>query len=73
MVQAVADVPCALFAPELLQAYLDAQVILTERDPEGWVRSIESVFWYILRLRIWKVLEIVDTVTSLSSSALTDF
>jgi hypothetical protein len=37
--QAVADVPGILFAKELIQAYPDAKVILTTRNPERWWRS----------------------------------
>jgi hypothetical protein len=37
---AVTDLPCALFAKELLEAYPDAKVILTVRDsPQQWVAS----------------------------------
>jgi Sulfotransferase domain len=39
---AVTDVPCAIFGPEMLQAYPDAKVILNRRtDEEAWVRSSE--------------------------------
>ena len=40
---AVTDIPCATFGPELLQAYPNAKVILNRRtDEEAWVRSIRQ-------------------------------
>lgn len=40
---AVTDIPCAIFGPEMLQAYPDAKVILNRRtDEEAWVRSVRS-------------------------------
>ncbi|KAJ7606809.1 efflux pump antibiotic resistance protein [Roridomyces roridus] len=36
---AVTDAPCNLFAPELIDAYPDAKVILMERDIEAWYKS----------------------------------
>ncbi len=33
--QAVLDVPCIMFVEELLAAYPDAKVVLTERPVEG--------------------------------------
>ncbi len=42
---AVSDVPAVLFSPELLEAYPDAKVILTTRDPEKWVDSMRSSIW----------------------------
>lgn len=35
---AVADVPAACFASELIEAYPDAKVILTNRDVDEWYR-----------------------------------
>ncbi len=34
--QAVCDVPAACFATELMEAYPDAKVILTNRDIDAW-------------------------------------
>ncbi|CAG8961566.1 hypothetical protein HYFRA_00006100 [Hymenoscyphus fraxineus] len=39
---AVTDVPCASFVPELIVAYPDAKIILSTRDADGWVRSMEG-------------------------------
>lgn len=38
--QAVTDIPAVLFADELVDAYKDAKVVLTERDVEGWIKSV---------------------------------
>ncbi|GIJ92711.1 hypothetical protein Asppvi_001989 [Aspergillus pseudoviridinutans] len=40
--QAVADMPAAYFAPELIQAYPDAKVILTIRDIDEWHESVKN-------------------------------
>jgi hypothetical protein len=37
---AVTDIPCTLFAPELLAAYPEAKVILTSRDIDPWFKSV---------------------------------
>ena len=37
---AVTDTPCNLFAPELLNAYPNAKVILTTREVEAWFKSV---------------------------------
>ena len=41
-VAAVTDAPCNVFAPELLDAYPDAKVILVEREIESWYKSWEQ-------------------------------
>lgn len=43
-VDAVSDVPAALFYNELLGAYPDARVILTVRNVDDWWRSIQRLF-----------------------------
>ncbi|KAJ7627485.1 P-loop containing nucleoside triphosphate hydrolase protein [Roridomyces roridus] len=40
--QVVADVPGILFAEDLIQAYPDAQIIITTRDPDRWWRSFRE-------------------------------
>merc|ERR1719262_1149059 len=37
---AVTDIPCACFAPELIAAYPDAKLILTTRSAESWHASM---------------------------------
>ncbi|KAJ7081135.1 P-loop containing nucleoside triphosphate hydrolase protein [Mycena belliarum] len=40
--RAVADAPHILFAAELIAAYPDAKVVLTNRSPESWWKSYEA-------------------------------
>ncbi|KAL9013035.1 MAG: hypothetical protein Q9173_002244 [Seirophora scorigena] len=41
---AVTDIPCVLFSNELLAAFPHAKVILTNRDPDRWLLSIEKLY-----------------------------
>lgn len=43
-IDAVCDVPAALFYHELMTAYPDAKVILTIRDVDSWWRSIRRLY-----------------------------
>ncbi|KAJ7167412.1 P-loop containing nucleoside triphosphate hydrolase protein [Mycena crocata] len=51
--QAVTDTPHYLFVKELMEAYPDAKVILTTRDPDSWWKSISETagVWYTSPLR----------------------
>ena len=40
--QGVSDIPTAMLAEELMKAYPDAKVILTTRDTEKWIESMQS-------------------------------
>jgi hypothetical protein len=48
---AVTDLPAALFYRDLLQAYPDAKVILTNRSFESWQRSMSNTIWKLLQWR----------------------
>ncbi|KAJ7144533.1 P-loop containing nucleoside triphosphate hydrolase protein [Mycena epipterygia] len=56
--QAVTDIPHILFSKDLIEAYPDAKVILTMRDPDSWWKSITETgipvhrSW-LLRLNAW--------------------
>ncbi|KAL6713164.1 hypothetical protein ACLMJK_009285 [Lecanora helva] len=52
-VLAVTDCPCANFSQELITAYPDAKVILTVRNPDKWVRSMEESYYKMLDLVPW--------------------
>jgi len=39
---AVCDMPCAVFGPELVDAYPEAKVVLVERDIESWYKSFRD-------------------------------
>ncbi|KAF2730604.1 hypothetical protein EJ04DRAFT_585396 [Polyplosphaeria fusca] len=50
------DIPCIMFVDELLEAYADAKVILTNRDVNSWAISMENTFFTITR---WKTLTLL--------------
>ncbi|KAK4506375.1 hypothetical protein PRZ48_000105 [Zasmidium cellare] len=56
----VADVPCASFAEELVQAYPEAKVILNHRDVDQWLASMDSTAGAVLRWRGWNFLSSWD-------------
>jgi len=58
--QAVTDCPCANFAEELIDAYPNAKVIPTTREPDGWVKSIESCYYQILKKPPWNPVVYLD-------------
>ncbi len=45
--QATTDIPCNMFIDELLAAYPNAKVILTERDIESWMTSMNRTFYVL--------------------------
>ncbi|KAJ7457748.1 hypothetical protein FB451DRAFT_1047209 [Mycena latifolia] len=47
--QAVTDAPAILFSEELVAAYPDAQVVLTNRDPERWWKSYNESLGAVFR------------------------
>ncbi|KAE8167917.1 P-loop containing nucleoside triphosphate hydrolase protein [Aspergillus tamarii] len=40
---AITDAPASQFVPELLALYPDSKVIVTVRDPEAWVKSMQQI------------------------------
>lgn len=48
---AVADLPCAFFVDELTKAYPEAQVVLTNRDVDKWLASMNTT---VLEAWSWK-------------------
>ncbi|KAL8830413.1 MAG: hypothetical protein Q9191_001442 [Dirinaria sp. TL-2023a] len=53
---AVTDAPCFFFVDELIAAYPDAKVILTSRDEDSWLLSMNKT---ILQLQRWKSYDII--------------
>ena len=47
------DAPCANFTNELTAAFPKAKVILTTRDPDSWVRSMNSSYYRVLDILQW--------------------
>ena len=68
--KAVTDTPNACFVEELLEAYPKAKVVLTTRDPDKWVDSMERAYYTILDWNSWKVLEFVNPVSGQQSSVI---
>ena len=60
--KATTDIPCAIFASELMVAYPDAKIILNTRDVEGWAKSVDGSFYAILSWKRWRLLEFIDPV-----------
>lgn len=57
---AVTDTPAVLFSEELLAAYPDAKVILTERDVDSWVRSMQASYYKVLMSRGMQIMKSLD-------------
>ena len=72
-IQAVTDAPCVCFSDELLAAYPDAKVILTLRDKQKWLASMETAYYRILESRDWKwfrALSALDLVSCIPGTML---
>jgi hypothetical protein len=41
----VSDIPAALFVEELMDAYPEAKIVLTIREEEKWMASMEENIW----------------------------
>lgn len=52
----VSDVPTICFAEELIAAYPDAKIVLSTRDVDAWLRSMDSTAGHCLRWRGWATL-----------------
>jgi hypothetical protein len=57
---AVTDVPAVLFSEELLKAYPDTKVILTTRDPDKWIKSIDQTILRAMSWPSWRYLSRFD-------------
>ncbi|KAG4420525.1 hypothetical protein IFR04_006345 [Cadophora malorum] len=57
---AVTDAPNVCFADELVAAYPNAKVVLSVRDPDKWVASMESSYYTILGWPAFKALGFFD-------------
>ena len=56
----VSDVPCVLFADELVESYPDAKVILTERDPDKWIQSMQRTIYLVHSWSSWDLVKHFD-------------
>jgi len=48
----VTDIPPAIFAQELMDAYPSAKIILTVRDEEKWFESMKATLWHAGRKNV---------------------
>lgn len=53
---AVTDVPSFCFAPELIEAYPEAKVVLTARDPDAWLKSIDTTLFAVTKAPVQKAI-----------------
>jgi Sulfotransferase domain len=56
----VSDLPCALFADEFVEYYPEAKVILTERDPDKWIKSMQQTIYLAHSWSSWDWLKYWD-------------
>ena len=54
--RAVTDVPSMCFAPELIEAYPEAKVVLSVRDPDDWVTSMDNTVFKICKEPVRKMI-----------------
>jgi len=69
--QAVTDAPCANFAESLIKAYPEAKVVLTLRDPDKWVGSMERSYYQIFSWPSWRLLALLDPIVGTYNELLT--
>ncbi|KAH7120290.1 hypothetical protein B0J13DRAFT_457004 [Dactylonectria estremocensis] len=57
---AVADVPAICFVEELVAAYPEAKVVVSMRDVDSWLRSLDSTAGRVLQWPLWESLAAWD-------------
>ncbi len=81
------DLPFALFADELLEFYPEAKVILTERDPDKWIASMQQTiylahswsswdwvkYWDPGMMKLWRNCDLKDWDAWLGQTGRRDF
>ncbi|KAM0201818.1 hypothetical protein ACHAPA_009556 [Fusarium lateritium] len=53
---AVVDIPAICFVGELVAAYPEAKVIVTQRDTDSWLKNMDSTSGRVLRWPLWNTL-----------------
>ncbi|KAJ4985079.1 hypothetical protein SVAN01_09450 [Stagonosporopsis vannaccii] len=56
---ALADLPGCMFAPQLIEAYPTAKVILTTRKYEAWERSMQNSIWVLFTWRLFELCRVL--------------
>ncbi|KAI9689368.1 MAG: hypothetical protein M1822_010019 [Bathelium mastoideum] len=59
---ATTDGQSALFVDELITAYPEAKVILTTRDPDAWIRSMDRFYYRISTVLRWSPSGYLDSI-----------
>ncbi|KAK4494804.1 hypothetical protein PRZ48_014160 [Zasmidium cellare] len=62
---AITDAPCVNFSDELLAAYPNAKVILSKRDPERWLESIQRSYHAVIESRVFRIAAAIDPALTL--------
>ncbi|KAH8426383.1 sulfotransferase family protein [Aspergillus melleus] len=57
------DVPACLFWEDLHRAYPDAKVILTTRDADSWLDSVNATILKFIRMRFFQLWQYMDTAS----------
>lgn len=52
----VVDIPAICFVEELVAAYPEAKVIVTQRDVDGWLNNMDSTGGRVLRWPLWNTI-----------------
>ncbi|RGP70883.1 hypothetical protein FLONG3_7339 [Fusarium longipes] len=58
---AVLDIPAICFVEELVAAYPEAKVIVTQNDVDSWLQSMDSTGGRVLRWPLWSTLATWDS------------
>ncbi|KAI9928233.1 hypothetical protein MW887_002266 [Aspergillus wentii] len=58
--QAVCDFPAACFSKELIEAYPEAKIVLTERDVDQWHNSVKRTFQPLLYHPLFPLMQFLD-------------
>lgn len=57
---AVMDFPPCLFWEDFYKAYPDVKIILTNRDTDSWLKSMQNTIFDFMQWKIWRVWRYVD-------------
>ena len=63
-VQAVLDAPAFLFVDDLVAAYLEAEVVLTNRNVDKWMYSMHATLLHVFQWPLWRILQYTDLVVT---------
>ncbi|EFE43462.1 hypothetical protein TRV_01779 [Trichophyton verrucosum HKI 0517] len=61
---AIMDFPPCLFWEDFYKAYPNVKIILTNRDPDSWLKSMQDTIFGFMQWKIWLVWRYVDRQTT---------